>query len=101
MARYEHRPTLDDLRMRRDEILRIAADHGARNVYVFGSVARGRSRPDSDVDCLVELDSDRTVLDLSDLILDLEDALERPVDVVEMNRSIRLPERIEAEAILL
>ncbi len=101
MARYRQKPALEELRVRREEILRIAAIHGAHNVYVFGSVARGRSRPDSDVDFLVELDADRTVLDLSDLILDLEDALERPVDVVEMNHSIQLPERIEAEAILL
>ena len=41
-------PTLDDLRRRRDEILLVAASHGAHNVRVFGSVADGRTRPDSD-----------------------------------------------------
>jgi predicted nucleotidyltransferase len=39
----------------REEILRIAARHGARNVRVFGSVARGEDRFDSDVDLLVEM----------------------------------------------
>jgi predicted nucleotidyltransferase len=42
------------IRAKRDEILRIAAKHGARNVRVFGSVARGEARPDSDIDLLVD-----------------------------------------------
>src|SRR5688500_3484228 len=48
----------------REEILRIAARHGARNVRVFGSVARGEDRFDSDVDLLVEMQDDRSLLDL-------------------------------------
>ncbi len=52
-------PTLADLRGHRQEILRIAAKHGARNVRVFGSVARGEAHPESDVDLLVEWDLDR------------------------------------------
>ncbi len=96
-----HRPTLKELRTRREEILGIAAAHGARNVHIFGSVARGRSRPDSDVDFLVEFDTDRTVLDLSGLIIDLQDALGRNVDVVEFNRTVQVPNRIEAEAVQL
>ena len=55
-----------DLR-RRDEILRIAERHGAHNVRIFGSVARGEARPDSDLDVLVDLDDGRTALDLSEL----------------------------------
>ena len=47
---------------------------------MFGSVARGQARPDSDVDFLVEMEAGRTVLDLSELILDLEEALDREVD---------------------
>lgn len=93
--------TLEELRTRREEILRIAARHGARNVRVFGSVARGRARPDSDVDFLVEFDPDRTVLDLSGLILDLRAALEREVNVVEIRRPSRIARRIEQEALLL
>ena len=45
------------LREKRAEILRIAAEHGARDVRVFGSVARGEADPESDVDFLVELES--------------------------------------------
>jgi hypothetical protein len=48
------------LKDRREDILRIAAQHGAHNVRVFGSVARGDARPDSDVDLLVELEAGRS-----------------------------------------
>jgi uncharacterized protein len=93
--------TLADLRARRDEILRIAAAHGAHGVRVFGSVARGQARPDSDVDFLVELEPGRTVLDLSGLILDLQDALGREVNVVEVGRLATLTDQIEREAVPL
>ena len=76
--------TLDDLRARREAIVRIAAARGARNVRVFGSVARGEAGADSDVDFLVDMEPGRTVLDLSELILDLQEALGREVDVVEI-----------------
>jgi uncharacterized protein len=101
MRRLDGRPTLADLQARRNEILRIAANHGARRVRVFGSVARGQARPDSDVDFLVEFEPGRSVLDLSGLILDLQEALGRDVNVVEVGRLARLAERIEREAILL
>jgi uncharacterized protein len=68
---------------KRDEILRIAARHGARNVRVFGSVARGEAGADSDLDLLVEMEPGRTLLDLGRLIMDLRDMLGREVDVVE------------------
>jgi predicted nucleotidyltransferase len=93
--------TLEELRARRDEILRIAAARGARNVRVFGSVARGEARVGSDVDFLVEMAPDRTVLDLSELILDLEEALGYKVDVVEIRRPLPSAERIEREAVPL
>lgn len=92
--------TLDELRQRRAEIERIAQRHGARNVRVFGSVARGDAAPRSDVDFLVELDPDRTVLDLSALILDLQDALGCEVDVKELASDGRA-ERLSREAIAL
>jgi predicted nucleotidyltransferase len=66
----------------RDEILRIAARYGARNVRVFGSVARAEDRPDSDVDLLVEMDDDRSLLDLVGLGQELEALLRRKVDVL-------------------
>ena len=94
-------PTLADLQARRDEIVRIAAAHGAYGVRVFGSVARGQARPDSDVDFLVAFEPGRTVLDLSGLILDLQDALGREVTVLEVGRLARLADQIEQEAVLL
>ena len=71
------------LKTRRGEILQIAAQHGARNVRVFGSAARGDSGPSSDIDFLVELEDGRSLLDLVGLWQDLEGLLGRRVDVVE------------------
>ena len=85
--------TLHELRQQRDQIVAIGRRHGAGDIRVFGSVARGDARPDSDVDFLVTLDPGRTVLDLSELIIDLEEALRRPIDVVE----IRRPSRSESD----
>lgn len=91
MAQPERGLTLEDLRARRNEILRLAAAHGASNVRVFGSVARGESRPDSDVDFLVDIDTDRRGFEFFGLIEDLRRALEAllgcPVDVGEGMRS--------------
>jgi predicted nucleotidyltransferase len=73
------------LKMKREEILRIAAKHGARNVRIFGSVARGESGPKSDLDLLVELEPDRSLFDHAALVEDLEVLLGRKVDVVTEN----------------
>lgn len=70
------------LKAHRDEILEIAKLHGATNVRVFGSVVRGEAGPDSDVDFLVDLESGRSLLDLTKLLVDLEHLLNRRVDVV-------------------
>ena len=93
--------TLENLRARRDEILRIAAARGAHNVRVFGSVARDEAGPTSDVDFLVDLDAERTLLDLSELILDLEEALGCRVDVVEIRRPSRVGNKIQRQAVPL
>ena len=69
------------LQEKREEILSLASKHGAFNVRIFGSVARGEDRLDSDVDFLVELETDRSLLDRMALIQDLEDLLGRKVDV--------------------
>jgi len=66
----------------REEILRIAAQHGARNVRVFGSWARGEATEKSDLDLLVEMESGRSLIDMIELQLDLEELLGRQVDVV-------------------
>ena len=67
---------------KRQDILRLAARHGARNVRVFGSLARGEARSDSDVDILITLDPERSLLDLIALKQEMEDLLGCKVDVV-------------------
>ncbi len=73
---------LELVQSKRYDILRVAAQHGATNVRLFGSVARNEAGPDSDVDFLVDLEPNRSLLDLSGLLLDLQDLLGRKVDVV-------------------
>ena len=76
--------TLDMLRQeKKADILRIAEMHGCRNVRVFGSVATGENRPESDVDFLVDLDGGRGLLDLGGLLSDLQKLLGTDVDVLE------------------
>jgi len=70
------------LQVRRDDILNIAARYGARNVRVFGSVARGDARPDSDVDLLVDMEPGRSLFDLGGLLSELQTLLGVDVDVV-------------------
>ncbi len=67
----------------RDQILRIAARHGAGNVRVFGSAARGDLGPESDVDFLVEALPEHSSWFPGGLLLDLQELLGRKVDVVE------------------
>jgi predicted nucleotidyltransferase len=83
----------------RRKILDMAARHGARNIRVFGSVARGDNRPDSDLDLLVDVEPGRTLLDVIALEQDLQELLGRRVDVLtEVGLSPYLQERILAEA---
>jgi len=70
------------IRAKRDVIRRIAERHGARNVRVFGSVARGEAMPDSDVDLLVEAGPKTSAWFPGGLVADLEAELGRRVDVV-------------------
>ena len=71
-----------ELLERREEILAVAARHGARTVRIFGSVARGEETRTSDLDLLVEFEPGRSLLDQIALAQDLEDLLGREVDVV-------------------
>jgi uncharacterized protein len=83
----------------REAILDAATRHGVRNVRVFGSVARGDDRSDSDIDFLVDVDAGRTLLDVIALEQDLQALLGRRVEVLtEGGLSPYLQERILAEA---
>ncbi len=93
---------LENPTLRRSEVLRILDLHGARNSRIFGSVARGDARPASDIDVLVEMDSERTLVDLVALEQDLTALFGRRVDVVtDGGISPHLRERILAEAVPL
>lgn len=94
--------TLNQLMARRDAILRIAFRHGARNVRVFGSTARGDSTEISDLDLLVELEPGRTLFDLGGLLMDVQNEVGLPVDVAtEQMFRPELRARILAEAVPL
>jgi hypothetical protein len=86
----------------RAEILRVAAAHGARNVRVFGSRARGEGGERSDLDVLVDLEEGRTLLDLVRLKRELEKVTNGEVDVVtDGGISPDLRDEIIAQAIPL
>ena len=88
-----------DLLEKRQEILHIAERPGAHNIRVFGSAARGEDQPESDVDLLVDMASGRSLLDLVGLGQDLEELLDRKVDVVtDASLHPALRERIRGEA---
>lgn len=94
--------TLTELRDRRDEIVEIARARGASRVRVFGSVARGEAIDGSDVDFLVDLEPGRSLLDLGGLLMDLQDLLERNVDVVtERGLRPRVAQQVLADAVEL
>jgi predicted nucleotidyltransferase len=87
------------LKQQRDQILGIAAKHGAFNVRVFGSVARGEADEQSDIDFLVELQPGRSLLDLGGLQYELEAVLGCRVDVVtERGLKARIRERVVRQA---
>ena len=72
----------EQLREKRDEIRKIASRHGAYNIRIFGSVARGEAGADSDIDFLVDTGSDVSSWFPAGLILDLQDLLGRRVEIV-------------------
>ncbi len=85
------------LEQRRDEILDLARRHGANNLRIFGSVARGEVEA-TDIDFLVEMGPGRSFLDLVGLWQDLEDLLGCKVDVIsEGGLSPYLRDRILSE----
>lgn len=72
----------DSLTPIRGEILRIAARHGLRRLRIFGSIARGEAGPASDLDLLVDIDDGRSLIDLIAAKQEIEDLIERKVDIV-------------------
>ena len=75
-------PTVGDtIREKREAIIRLAGKHGATEVRLIGSVARGEARPDSDVDLLVKWSEGTSLLDQAALTLELEKLLGRKVDI--------------------
>jgi hypothetical protein len=94
--------TLESLRQRKAEIESLAARYGAHDVRVFGSVARDEDTNDSDIDVLVEMSDEASLLDLVEFQQALEAMLNRRADVLTV-RGINphLRERILAEAVRL
>jgi len=92
----------DLLREKRTEILQTAAEHGAYNVRIFGSVARGEADESSDLDFLVDMEPGRSLLDLGGLLMDLQDLLGCSVDVVtERGLRKRIRDQVLKEAVAL
>lgn len=73
---------LDELRAQKDEIQALAAEYGISNIRIFGSVARGEERDDSDVDVLIDISPPKTYFDLIRFEMALQDKWGRDVDVV-------------------
>ena len=93
---------MDPLEGKQNQILEIAKRHGVKRIRVFGSVARGQAQPTSDVDFLVDVGPNPSPWFPGGLVVDLEDLLGRPVQVVTeraLNNLIR--DRVLAEAVPL
>lgn len=71
-----------DIKKNRAKLLKLAKQHGAKRVQVFGSVVRGNARMTSDVDVLVSMRPGRTLTDMAAIKESFTRTLKRPVDVV-------------------
>lgn len=95
-------PSLETLQERRSELLRLAAAHGATNVRVFGSVARGEATADSDIDFLVAFQDGTSIWDVIGLWQELSELLGCEVSVVtESTLEGRFRENVLKDAVLL
>jgi hypothetical protein len=87
---------------KREAILQLASQYGAYNVRVFGSVARGEADVESDIDFLVDMEPGRSLLDLGGFLMELQNLLGLPVDVVtEKGLKERIRQQVLREAALL
>jgi uncharacterized protein len=75
-------PLQELVQARRDQVKAVAARHHAIRVRLFGSVARGEDRPDSDIDLLADFTGDSSLFDVMRMTRELQDVLGHPVDVV-------------------
>ena len=92
-----HRVLLDN---KRQDIMDVAARYGACNIRVFGSVARGEDDGNSDIDFLVDMEPGRSLLDLGGLLVELQELLGCPVDIVTVNGlKERIRSRVMNEAV--
>jgi len=86
----------------RDKILALASKHGAYNVRIFGSVARKEADAQSDIDFLVDMEVGRSLFDMGGLLLELQDLLGCPVDIVtEKGLRAKIRDRVLKEAVPL
>jgi predicted nucleotidyltransferase len=94
--------TKEELRRRRDEIISVARQYGASDIRIFGSVARGDTTDDSDVDLLVRFEPGRSLFDHGGLLMDLRELLRMKVDVIDEGAlSGRFEEHVQREAVPL
>jgi predicted nucleotidyltransferase len=94
--------TKEDIFKRRDEIIALGRRYGATDIRIFGSVARGDATENSDLDVLVRLESDRSLLDQGGLLMDLRELLGVKVDVIDEGAlSGRFAQVVQREAIPL
>ena len=90
------------LQEKREAILATATKYGAYNIRIFGSVVRGEANSESDVDFLVDMEAERSLFDLGGLLMELQDLLNCPVDVVtEKGLRQRIRDRVLSEAVPL
>lgn len=94
--------TLDEVRVHRAYILRLGERFGVRNIRVFGSVARGEARQDSDLDLLVDVDRGHGYFDMAGFALGVEDQLGVFTQVATaLGLKERIRDRVLREAIAL
>jgi predicted nucleotidyltransferase len=94
--------TLDLLKSKREDILRLAGLRGARNLRGFGSVARGEEDSTSDVDFIVDMEPGKSLLDFGRLLMDLQELFGCSIDIAtEQGLKARLGDRALQEAIPL
>jgi predicted nucleotidyltransferase/DNA-binding XRE family transcriptional regulator len=95
-------PLGDRVRRNRHQLVATAADFGARNLRVFGSVARGENGTDSDLDLLVDLPANLGLFGLGRLRAALEEIMRVPIDIVpaaDLKPEVR--PRVERESVAL